>query len=101
MTASEIDTVARIAALARLDISGPEAAALGGQFARILEQFQVLAATDVEGVEPMVGGLGPGAAQVAREDLPRPSSPPESLLGNAPARVGEFYSVPKTVGGDE
>lgn len=101
MTRSDIDTVARIAALARLDITGPEAQALAAQFSRILEQFQVLAAEDVEGVEPMLGGLPPGASQIAREDSPRPSSPPEALLGNAPARVGDFYGVPKTVGGLE
>jgi len=101
MPHSEIDTVARIAALARLDITGAEAEALAVQFARILEQFRVLAALDVEGVEPMLGGLGPGAASPARRDEPRPSSPADALLGSAPRRADGFYAVPKTVGGEE
>ena len=94
--------VEKIAALARLDIDAAEAEALGTQFARILEQFQVLAALDVEGVEPRLGGLDASAtSNVQRDDVPRPSYPVEAMLANAPARVGDFYSVPKTVGGDE
>ena len=101
MQRSEIDTVHAIAALARLDIHAEEAAALAVQFARILAQFEALAAVDVEGVEPMLGGHGSRAATLEREDAPRPSAPVEELLANAPAREGDFYRVPKTVGGDE
>ena len=102
MSRSEIETVEKIAALARLAIDHAEAEALAGQFARILAQFEALAKLDVEGVEPMLGGLPADAISVVeREDVPRPSFPADALLANAPARVDDFYGVPKTVGGDE
>ena len=98
-THPEIETVARIAELARLDIRGAEAEKLAAQFARILEHFQVLSKLDVEGVDPMLGASRAG--DVRREDVPRPSLPPERILGNAPARIGDFYSVPRTIGAEE
>jgi aspartyl-tRNA(Asn)/glutamyl-tRNA(Gln) amidotransferase subunit C len=91
--------VRAIAALARLDIQAEEAEALGAQFGRTLEHFQVLSKLDVDGVEPMIGA-GSGSS-VLRDDTPEPSFAPERMLANAPARVGDFYRVPKTVGGEE
>ena len=99
MTDSDIETVHKVAELARLDIDENEERALGAQFARILEHFQVLARLDVDGVEPMTGATG--LSNVQRDDAPAPSLPLERILANAPARVDAFYSVPKTVGGDE
>ena len=69
------------------------------QFERILGQFQVLAALDVSGVEEGASPIRP--AEQRRADLPRPSLPVEQALANAPARVEDFYRVPKTVGGEE
>jgi aspartyl-tRNA(Asn)/glutamyl-tRNA(Gln) amidotransferase subunit C len=99
MPHSDLDTVYKVAELARLDIHEEEARALAAQFARTLEQFQVLARLDVEGVEPMLGGSR--LSDVQREDSPVPSLELERIFANAPARVEGFYSVPKTVGGDE
>lgn len=93
------DTVRKIAALARLDLKGDDATAFEQQFDRILAHFKVLEALYVEGVEPMLGGSG--SAGVLRDDSPTPSWTPDRILANAPARVGDFYRVPKTVGGDE
>lgn len=96
---SSIETVRRVAALARLSIDDREAVDLAAQFERILAQFQVLSQLDVEGVEPMTGPSQ--SSNVLREDRPEPSLPLESVLANAPQREGEFYGVPKTVGGEE
>jgi len=93
------ETVRRVAELARLDVTDAEAAALGAQFARILEQFRVLEKLDVSGVDPMVGASLAG--DVRRADEPVPSLPAEALLANAPRRIGDFYGVPRTVGGEE
>ncbi len=93
------ETVRQVAALARLELDAAEAAALGRQFGRILEQFQELAALDVAGVEPMLHAAQ--GENVVREDLPAPSLPREAALSNAPAPCDGFYSVPKTVGGEE
>jgi aspartyl-tRNA(Asn)/glutamyl-tRNA(Gln) amidotransferase subunit C len=99
MTSSDPAIVYKVAELARLDIHEAEARSLAAQFARTLEQFQVLARLDVEGVEPMLGGSR--LSDVQRDDAPAPSLELERILANAPARIDGFYSVPKTVGGDE
>jgi aspartyl/glutamyl-tRNA(Asn/Gln) amidotransferase C subunit len=98
---SMVETVRKVAELARLDLAVEEEAALSGQFASILEHFQMLSRLDVSGVEAMLGASRVG--DVFREDLPRPSLPSEDVLRNAPAHTAEFYVVPKTVGaaGDE
>ncbi len=93
---ASVETVRKVAQLARLDLAVEEEDALAVQFTTILEQFQVLARLDVSGVEAMVGGSR--ASDVFREDTPRPSFPVEEMLRNAPAHTAEFYVVPKTVG---
>ena len=88
----------KIADLARLDLAAAEEQALAKQFASILQHFQVLARLDVSGVEAMLGASR--VAEFSREDRPRPSLPAAEMLRNAPAHTPEFYSVPKTVGGE-
>jgi aspartyl-tRNA(Asn)/glutamyl-tRNA(Gln) amidotransferase subunit C len=95
---ASVETVRKIAQLARLDLAPSEEAALAGHFARILEHFQVLEKLDASGVEAMLGASR--VSDVLRDDLPRPSLPAEAVLRNAPAHTAEFYSVPKTVGGE-
>ncbi|MBL8863547.1 MAG: Asp-tRNA(Asn)/Glu-tRNA(Gln) amidotransferase subunit GatC [Planctomycetes bacterium] len=96
---SPTDTVLQVAALARLELDPTEAAAFGPQLAAILAQFQTLAGVDVEGVEPMTSAAA--GENVLRADEPVPSLAPDAALSNAPARVDDFYRVPKTVGGLE
>jgi aspartyl-tRNA(Asn)/glutamyl-tRNA(Gln) amidotransferase subunit C len=91
-------TVQKIAALARLDITPDEVGVLAGQFATIIEHFEVLVGVDVEGIAPMSGATG--LSDVMRDDQLRPSLAPDAVLKNAPEREGDYYSVPKTVGGD-
>ena len=92
------ETVRKIAELARLDLSGDEAAKLAREFASILEQFKVLEGLDVSGVEAMVGASRAG--EILREDVAVPSFPVDAMLRNAPEHTPEFYVVPKTVGGE-
>lgn len=99
MSESPSEAVRRIASLARLEVREDEAAALAAQFARILGQFQVLSALDVSDVEEGASPIRP--AEQRRADRPRPSLAVEAALANAPARVEDFYRVPKTVGGEE
>ncbi len=99
MTQREIDTVRKMATLARLAIGDEEAAAIGAQFAHILEHFEVLAKLPIEGVEPTTSG--PALSNVLRDDLPQPSLAPDAVLADAPQRIDDFYGVPKTVGGEE
>lgn len=97
MEGSDIELVARTAALARLAIDEGEARVLGPQFAAILDHLRALAELDVEDEEPMFGPapLGP----LLRDDEPAESTPREQLLAAAPDRRDGFYGVPKTIGG--
>ena len=99
---SPVETVRKIAALARLELAPAEEEVQAGHFERILRQFEVLAQLDVPAVDETEGAaLGPSrTTDVLRDDVPRPCLPAEALLGNAPAHTTEFYSVPKTVGGE-
>lgn len=98
MSRSGTDIVRRTAALAQLELSQAEAERIGPQFDRILEAFRALEALDVAGVEAVV--RGGELASALRDDVERPSLPPEALLSLAPRREGSFYSVPKTLGGE-
>ena len=62
-------------------------------------QFQVLARLEVPRTEERADPLRP--ADQRRADDPRPCFTVEEVLRQAPARVGDFYRVPKTVGGEE
>lgn len=95
----DLATVRHVAALARLSLDESEVRDVAQKFARTLEHFRALAALDVEGVEPMTGAAP--LADVTRADEPRPSPGADRLLAAAPERVEDFFSVPKTVGGEE
>ena len=90
--------VMHIARLARLAIDPAREREVGLQFARILDAFQTLTTLDVTGVEPMTRPTDP--TDVLREDRERPSLAVNAALANAPARVDDFYSVHKTIGGE-
>ena len=93
----ELELVLKTARLARIELSPEEAGRLGPQFARILSAFEVISRLDLSGVEPMTSATD--LADVLRDDAPRPSLPIERALANAPERIEDYYSVPKTVGG--
>jgi aspartyl-tRNA(Asn)/glutamyl-tRNA(Gln) amidotransferase subunit C len=98
MPESKLELLHRTAALARLELSPEEAAALVPQVDAILAHFEVLSTVDVEGVPPTLGATD--LVDVRRSDEPRPPGPSEALLGNAPDRQGEYFGVPKTIGGE-
>ncbi len=98
MDTPETDLVLHTPRLARLELSHAEAEQLGPQFARILAAFRALESLDPGDAEGMARAVDDAGR--LREDEPRPSLAPDSLLGNAPRREGDFYAVPKTVGGD-
>ncbi len=97
MTDNAEELVRRTAALARLEVTDQEVARLAPQFARILAAFEALAEIDVAGAETMERA---GRAEpMERADEERPALGCEAALGNAPRREGDYFSVPKTVGG--
>jgi aspartyl-tRNA(Asn)/glutamyl-tRNA(Gln) amidotransferase subunit C len=86
------------ARLARLQLDDSEAAELGSHLERILTAFQALCAADVEGIEPMIGPAE--QLDVLRPDRVREGLDHDQVLERAPQREGEFFGVPKTIGGD-
>ena len=88
-------TVRRIASLARIRVTDVEVATLQQELNGILGWIEQLDEVNVEGVPPLTGG-----AQVAlkmRDDAVTDGGDAERVLGNAPARAGAFFAVPKVV----
>ncbi len=94
-----IDDVRHVAKLARLHLNADELARFTLQLGGILHYVEKLSELDVTGVEPMAHALP--ISNVLREDVAEESLPVEKVLANAPARDGDFFSVPKVIGGDE
>jgi aspartyl-tRNA(Asn)/glutamyl-tRNA(Gln) amidotransferase subunit C len=93
------EDVSRIAHLARLDLSGPEADAMLDQlngFFRIVEQ---MSAVDTRGVEPLYTPLS--ALQSVelrlRDDVVTETDDRERNQASAPALEGGLFLVPKVI----
>ena len=91
-----LDEVRRIAVLARLKLSPEEEQVFQGQLSAILAYVKQLEELDVSGVEPMTHALA-GDQPPLRDDVVRPSLPPEDALANAPGREGTCFKVPRII----
>ncbi len=98
MAGSKID-VAYVANLARLELTEEEKAVFQPQLETIVKYVEKISAVNVDGVEPMMHGRP--LVNAFREDVVRPSMEREVALGNAPARVGNEFLLPKIVEGAE
>lgn len=88
-----VEQVRHVATLARLSLTPEEEERYATQLSAVLEAVGQLEALDVSGVEPT--SHASLASSLLREDVTRPSLPPEKALANAPARVGTSFAVPK------
>ncbi len=88
-------TVRRIATLARIRVSEPEAITLMGELNAIFGWIEQLNEVDVSNVEPLSGAAH--MAMTMREDVVSDGGYPERILANAPDRAGDFFAVPKVV----
>ena len=86
------EDVAKVAKLARLELSGDDLARMQTQLSAILDYVATLNELDTEGVEPLAHPLP--IENVFRPDEPTPSLPPDAALQNAPNRVGDYFGVP-------
>jgi aspartyl-tRNA(Asn)/glutamyl-tRNA(Gln) amidotransferase subunit C len=86
------EQVAHVAALARLELSPEEAGLYRAQLSAILDAAALLDEVDVTQVQPT---RGEAPVPHLRPDVERPSLLPEQALGNAPAKVGTAFAVPK------
>jgi aspartyl-tRNA(Asn)/glutamyl-tRNA(Gln) amidotransferase subunit C len=90
--------VEHVAYLARLGLTEDELARLEGQLNHILDQYATLAELDTDSIPPTAQTIE--LENILREDVARPSMPPEDVLANAPARDGDFFVVPAILGGE-
>jgi aspartyl-tRNA(Asn)/glutamyl-tRNA(Gln) amidotransferase subunit C len=91
----DLETVRRVAHLARIKVGDEEAQRLQGELNHILGFVEQLNAVDVEGVEPMTAVVD--ARLRRREDVVTDGSRPDDVLANAPEKDDGYFLVPKVV----
>jgi aspartyl-tRNA(Asn)/glutamyl-tRNA(Gln) amidotransferase subunit C len=87
--------VARIAALARIEIPDSELESLAGDLTKILTWIEQLNEVDVAGIEPMTSVAH--LKMPMREDKVTDGGDRDAILKNAPQEARGFFAVPKVV----
>ena len=90
-----LEEVRHVAGLARLSLSAEEETLMRTQLSAILDAVDELSKVDTSAVEPTSHAAGDVSPW--RKDDVRPSFPPEKALGNAPAKVGTSFAVPRII----
>ena len=91
----DLDTVRRIAQLARIAVAEDEIEHLRVELNAILAFVEQLSEVDVEGVEPMTSVIPMEIKK--RPDIVTDGGIPDAILKNAPAAEEHFFVVPKVV----
>lgn len=90
------DVVAKVARLARLDVSPDEISRLTSQLDGMLEHFADIDALELADVEPMTQPYP--LVNVMRDDVVAPSLDRDEVLGAAPSAEDGRFRVPPIVG---
>ncbi|HPZ08509.1 MAG TPA: Asp-tRNA(Asn)/Glu-tRNA(Gln) amidotransferase subunit GatC [Candidatus Eremiobacteraeota bacterium] len=96
LTLSEVEYVA---SLACLELTEEEKKIFSQQLGEILDFFRQLDILDTEGIEPAFHSIP--LKNVFRNDIKGNSIEHEKALSNAPQREGEYFKIPKIIGGGE
>ena len=91
----DLQTVKRVARLARIAVSEEDAARMTGELNAILGFVEQLNEVDVEGVEPMTSVIP--MAMKKRSDVVNDGGKAVDIIANAPATDENFFLVPKVV----
>ncbi|MCT7375668.1 Asp-tRNA(Asn)/Glu-tRNA(Gln) amidotransferase subunit GatC [Chelativorans salis] len=91
----DIETVKRVAKLARIAVDDEEAGRMTGELNAILGFVEQLGEVDVTDVEPMTSVI-PTAIKM-RQDEVTDGSKAKDIVANAPAGDDNFFVVPKVV----
>jgi aspartyl-tRNA(Asn)/glutamyl-tRNA(Gln) amidotransferase subunit C len=91
----DLDTVKRVAKLARIAVSEDHAEKLVGDLNNILGFVDELLEVDVDGVEPMTSVVE--TSMKKRADIVTDGDRAGDILANAPASEEGFFLVPKVV----
>jgi len=87
--------VDHVASLAKLNLDDDERERLAEQLGTILDFVDHLREVDVSEVLPTKHVIS--MTNVSREDVTRPSLPPEESLANAPESILDYFVVPKVL----
>lgn len=87
--------VARLADLARLELSEDEITRFASELSTIVEFFEQLTVVSTVDAEPQ--SVAPVVPASQREDTIRPSLPRRKALANAPDSDGEFFRAPEVI----
>lgn len=90
------ETVAKVARLARLDVTPDEISRLTSQLDGMLEHFADIDALDLAAVEPMTQPYP--LVNVMRDDVVAPSLDRDEVLAVAPAAEDGRFRVPPIIG---
>jgi aspartyl-tRNA(Asn)/glutamyl-tRNA(Gln) amidotransferase subunit C len=91
----DIDTVKRVARLARIAVDPEDAARMTGELNAILGFVEQLDEVDISGVEPMTSVIP--MAMKKRQDAVTDGGKAADIVANAPATDENFFLVPKVV----
>ena len=91
----DLQTVKRVARLARIAVSEEDAERMTGELNAILGFVEQLNEVDVSGVEPMTS-VTPMEMK-KRQDVVTDGNKPADIVTNAPATEENFFLVPKVV----
>ena len=91
--------MAKVARLARLDLTDEQIAVATDQLAGMLDHFADIDALDLADVEPMTQPYP--LINVLREDVPAPTLDRDEVLASAPAAVDARFRVPPIIGLEE
>ena len=88
------ETVEHVARLAHLSLTAEEKESFARELQEILSYAETIQALDTAAVEPMSHAA---AAEVLREDVPRPGIPRERALEAAPDAEAGLFRVPRVI----
>ena len=91
--------VAKVAHLARLDISDAQVASFTEQLAKVMGHFSDIDALDLDGVGPMTQPYP--LVNIMREDVELPCLNTDEVLAAAPATDERRFRVPPIIGLDD
>ncbi|CAB4871438.1 unannotated protein [freshwater metagenome] len=96
MSSLSRDDVAKLAALARIEMTEAELIELSSQFGMILDAVARVQDVNLDGVKPT--SHPQPMLNITRPDVVAPSLSPEDALSGAPAQEDQRFRVPQILG---
>lgn len=88
ITSHEFEHLCR---LAHLGLEEVEMGEMRAQISAVIDHVSRLQSVETEGIEPTAYAVP--LDTVLRDDVARPSWPPDAILANAPRRYGNYFEV--------